>query len=109
MKYGFSKSQLQNACENLDIYYVHIPDLGISSDKRQSLNSQNDYDRLFKEYEKTTLISENKAIYNVLELLKKHKRIALTCFEANHCQCHRGTLAKAIIRLPEWKYELKHL
>jgi len=109
MKYGFSKSQLKNACERLDIKYFHIPDLGIDSDKRQSLNSQKDYDRLFKQYEKTTLISEKKAIDSVLDLLEKYSRIALTCFEAHQCQCHRGTLAKAITQLPEWKYELKHL
>lgn len=109
MKYGFSKGQLQKACESLGITYVHIPDLGIDSDKRQSLNSQSDYDRLFKQYEKTTLIENKKAIATVLDLLKKNERIALTCFEAHQCQCHRGTLAKAITQLPEWKYELKHL
>jgi uncharacterized protein (DUF488 family) len=109
MKYGFSKSQLQKACENLDIKYIHIPDLGIDSDKRQSLNSQNDYDRLFKEYEKTTLISKITAVHEVFNILENNKRIALTCFEAHQCQCHRGTLAKAITQLPEWKYELKHL
>ena len=109
MKYGFSKGQLQKACESLGIAYVHIPDLGIDSDKRQSLNSQSDYDRLFKQYEKTTLLENKKAIRTVLDLLKKNERIALTCFEAHQCQCHRGTLAKAITQLPEWKYELKHL
>jgi uncharacterized protein (DUF488 family) len=109
MKYGFSKSQLQKACESLAIAYVHIPDLGIDSDKRQSLNSQSDYDRLFKQYEKTTLVENKKTIVTVLELLKKNERIALTCFEAHQCQCHRGTLAKAITQLPEWNYELKHL
>lgn len=109
MKYGFSKSQLQGACEKMKIKYVHIPDLGIDSDKRQSLNSQNDYNRLFKQYEKTTLVENKTAITTVLKLLKQNERIALTCFEAHQCQCHRGTLAKAITQLPEWKYELKHL
>jgi uncharacterized protein (DUF488 family) len=109
MKYGFSKSQLQKACENLGIKYLHIPDLGIDSDKRQSLNSQNDYDRLFKEYAKTTLVAKKTTVHQVLGILESNKRIALTCFEAHECQCHRGTLAKAITQLPEWKYELKHL
>jgi len=109
MKYGFSKGQLQKACEGLGIAYVHIPDLGIDSDKRQSLNSQSDYDKLFKQYEKTTLVENKKSIATVLDLLKKNERIALTCFEAHQCQCHRGTLAKAITQLPDWKYELKHL
>lgn len=109
MKYGFSKSQLQKACENLDIKYMHIPDLGIASDKRQSLNSQSDYDKLFVEYEKTTLVANKITVVHVLDILKNNERIALTCFEAHQCQCHRGTLAKAITQLPEWKYELKHL
>jgi uncharacterized protein (DUF488 family) len=109
MKYGFSKSQLQKACENLSIKYLHIPDLGIDSDKRQSLYSQNDYDFLFKEYAKTTLVAKKTTVQQVLDILERNKRIALTCFEAHECQCHRGTLAKAITKLPEWKYELKHL
>jgi len=109
MKYGFSKSQLQNACENLDIKYMHIPDLGIDSDKRQSLNSQNDYDNLFEEYSRTTLVAKRTVVHEVLLILESNKRIALTCFEAHQCQCHRGTLATAITQLTEWKYELKHL
>jgi uncharacterized protein (DUF488 family) len=40
MKYGFSKSQLKNACEGVRIKYEHMPDLGIESDKRQELHSQ---------------------------------------------------------------------
>jgi uncharacterized protein (DUF488 family) len=42
-------------------------------------------------------------------LLKKYKRIALTCFEANICQCHRKHLAEAITSLPGFSYELKHI
>ena len=109
MKYGFSKSQLKGACEKLGIKYEHIPDLGIDSDKRQELNSQSDYDKLFISYEKTTLKENKTAIKQVLDLISEHKRVAVTCFEAHHCQCHRGTLAKAITQLPEWKHELKHL
>lgn len=109
MKYGFSKNQLKGACEKLGIKYVHIPDLGIDSDKRQELNTQKDYDKLFISYEKTTLKEKKTAIKQVLDLILEHKRIAVTCFEAHHCQCHRGTLAKAITQFPEWKYELKHL
>jgi uncharacterized protein (DUF488 family) len=45
----------------------------------------------------------------ILDLLKKHQRIALTCFEANICQCHRKHLAEAIANLPEFDYELKHI
>ncbi len=109
MKYGFSKSQLKNACERLDIDYVHVPDLGFDSGKRQNLETQKDYDKLFAEYEKTTLIKNSSAIAQVFDTLLKKKRVALTCFEAHYCQCHRGRVANAITQLPAWKYELKHL
>ncbi len=109
MKYGFSKNQLKGACEKLGIKYVHIPDLGIDSDKRQELNSQSDYNKLFVSYEKITLKENKTAVKQVFNIISEHKRVAITCFEAHHCQCHRGTLAKVITQLPEWKYELKHL
>ena len=46
---------------------------------------------------------------DILNLLKEHKRIALTCFEANICQCHRKHLAEAIEKLPAFEYEVKHI
>ncbi|MGC3977651.1 MAG: DUF488 domain-containing protein [Paludibacteraceae bacterium] len=54
-KYGFSKAQLKTACDGVGIQYIHIPELGIESEKRQELKSQKDYDVLFDNYEKTTL------------------------------------------------------
>ena len=109
MKFGFSKHQLEAACGRVNIDYVHIPDLGIDSEKRQNLVTQDDRDKLFRDYAKNTLNSNADAIYTVLNLLVKHRRIALTCFEADQCDCHRGTLAKAMMQLPEWEYALHHL
>jgi uncharacterized protein (DUF488 family) len=109
MKFGFSKTQLKNFCASLNIEYLHIPEVGIQSDQRQELRTQTDYDNLFKVYKNQNLkktLSQQKQILNLLE---EKKRIALTCFEANICQCHRKHLAEAIITLPEWKYELKHI
>ncbi len=109
MKYGFSKSQLQKACEGLDISYIHLPNLGINSDKRQNLITQADYDLLFDDYRTVTLAQNHSAMNNILDLLEKNSRVAITCFEANHCQCHRGTLANQMITLPKWEYEVIHL
>lgn len=109
MKYGFSKSQLQKACEGVGIKYVHIPELGIDSDKRQELNTQNDYDRLFAIYRTDILPQEIGMQEKLLTLLKENERIALTCFEANICQCHRKHLAEAIVKLPGFNYQLKHI
>lgn len=108
-KIGFSKSALQRVCEALQIKYVHIPELGIISEKRQSLKTQKDYDILFDEYETTQLPNQTDYIEQVFDLLEKHKRIALTCFEASFCQCHRSKIADAVAKLPQWEYELIHL
>jgi len=109
MKYGFSKSQLRNACEGVGIKYEHIPDLGIESDKRQELHSQSDYDILFRQYRDDVLTKTLTQQEYILEMLKTNKRIALTCFEANICQCHRKHLAEAITILPNFNYELRHI
>ena len=73
MKYGFSKSQLKNACEGVGIIYIHIPEVGIDSDKRQELNSQDDYDKLFKLYAENNLIKtidKQKEILNFIGMTK---------------------------------------
>ena len=109
MKYGFSKSQLKRYCENLGIQYIHIPEVGIRSEQRQELNIQADYDKLFTIYRKNNLSKTGNAQTNILNLLKENKRIALTCFEANICQCHRKHLAEAIENLPGFNYEVIHI
>ncbi len=109
MKYGFSKSQLKRYCESLGIQYVHIPEVGIQAEQRQELNTQNDYDKLFTIYRKNNLTKTVKAQEVILSLLEQNKRIALTCFEANICQCHRKHLAEAIETLPGFVYSVKHI
>lgn len=109
MKYGFSKSQLKKYCASVGIDYVHIPEVGIQGDQRQELNTQRDYDKLFAVYRKNNLTKTTAHQNEILKLLKQHKRIALTCFEANICQCHRKHLAEAIETLPGFDYEVKHI
>lgn len=109
MKYGFSKSQLKMACEGVGIHFIHIPEVGIVSDKRKQLNTQEDYDLLFEDYKQSVLpetISQQKEIVN---LISKHKRVAITCFEKDICQCHRKHLAEAICKLPHTSFQLIHL
>lgn len=108
-KVGFSKAELKTVCDVLNIEYVHLPELGIDSQKRQHLDTQKDYNNLFAEYRNSYLPKKKGVIRGVFELLVQKKRIALTCFEASHCQCHRGQVANAITSLPEWKYNLIHL
>ncbi len=109
MKYGFSKSQLKKYCESLGIKYVHFPQVGIQSEQRRELNTQTDYDKLFTIYRNDNLSKTTRTQIDILNLLQEHKRIALTCFEANICQCHRKHLAEAIEKLPAFEYEVKHI
>lgn len=109
MKYGFSKTQLKNACNGVGIDYVHIPEVGIDSDQRQELKTQNDYDCLFEEYKEKNLKKSIDSQTEILNLLIQNKRIALTCFEADICQCHRKHLSEAITNLKGFKYNLEHL
>ncbi|MBL7793676.1 MAG: DUF488 domain-containing protein [Saprospiraceae bacterium] len=109
MKYGFSKSQLKTACEGVGIHYYHFPDVGIDSDKRQNLHDRSDYDVLFANYAATVLPQTKDTQQTILNLLHEHHRVAITCFEAQSCQCHRSHLAQAISQLPGFVYELKHL
>tara|TARA_B100000949_G_scaffold108329_1_gene96151 strand:+ start:7095 stop:7976 length:882 start_codon:yes stop_codon:yes gene_type:complete len=99
MKFGFSKTLLKKYCNSLNINYIHIPEVGIKSEKRQSLENQEDYDILFEHYKKTTLKESPESQEQILNLLNKYNRIALTCFESNICQCHRLPLAESLHKL----------
>jgi uncharacterized protein (DUF488 family) len=96
MKFGFSKTLLKRYCESLGIKYIHLPNVGIESNKRQELNTQQDYDKLFEDYRLTTLKNNIGSQKEILEVLNKYKRIALTCFEANIFQCHRLHLSESL-------------
>jgi hypothetical protein len=109
MKYGFSKTLLTRFCNSLGIEYLHLPQVGIKSEHRRELNTQADYDQLFKVYKKTTLTESVDTQELILKLLSEKKRIALTCFEADVCQCHRKHLAESIESLHEFTYEVKHI
>lgn len=100
-KTGFSKKQLATYCDRVSIQYLHMPQLGIPSHRRRELNSQADYDALFLEYEKEDLPHQEKAVSELLELLERHQRIALTCFELEpHC-CHRHCVSEAMEEFEE--------
>jgi len=109
MKYGFNKSQLQKACRGVGIKYTHISDVGIPSFKRKQLDTQADYDQLFQEYRQTMLPETKEAQKEIVELFQSHKRVALTCFEAKSCQCHRRPLAEYMMQTHNLETELIHL
>jgi|SRR5690554_86302 len=109
MKYGFNKSQLKMACEGVGIEFIHIPEVGIVSDKRKKLDTQKDYDELFEDYKQTVIPNTIDQQEMILNLIKEQDRVAITCFEKDICQCHRKHLAQAIKDHPKFNHELIHL
>lgn len=107
-KYGFSKNTLAKLLSRVGIEYTHIPELGIESSDRRSLNSQIDYDRLFNAYETSVLKKQTEALQHVLNIFCEKRRIALTCFEKDHIQCHRSRVAKKLAEINS-DVEVQHL
>jgi uncharacterized protein (DUF488 family) len=108
-KYGFSKSTLKNACENVGLCYEHLPELGIASEERRELNTQADYDALFAAYEKQSLPQQGAALARIRRWIEEGERVALTCYEAQPCQCHRHCIAEALERGGRRRLVVSHL
>jgi uncharacterized protein (DUF488 family) len=90
-KFGFSKNNLQKYLGNIGIEYVHIPELGIVSEKRNNLNSDLDYRNLFRDY-KASLPKRQEYLERLHQLVQSKNRIALTCFEHDPAHCHRHVI-----------------
>lgn len=95
-KFGFSKAKLQHVLENVGIKYVHIPEVGIDSEKRTSLNTLRDYDVLFDEY-KSNLHTITRYLDYIARLLDDDHRIALMCYEEDPRICHRHIIRDYLI------------
>lgn len=108
-KYGFSKSTLKNACENVGIRYEHLPQLGIASEERRELNTQADYDALFDDYERKSLPKQTDALEIIRQWVAAGERVALTCYEALPCQCHRHCVAEALETKAGTRLQVAHL
>lgn len=108
-KYGFSKSELASTLSRVGIEYIHMPELGIESEKRQSLNTDKDYEELFKEYDQITIPKQQTALDRLEMLLKDKGRLAITCFEADPYHCHRSRITKALKSREQFTYRIEHI
>ena len=108
-KYGFSKSQISRACECMNIKYVHMPELGIDSEKRKDLKDAGDFFSLFNEYEITVLPQAEKHINEIIDNLRIFKRVALMCFEKDAFMCHRGRVVDSLHKLLHGTVPIKNL
>lgn len=94
-RYGFHGTTLSRLAGYLDIEYQHVPALGIPSAKRQSLRSEEDYQVLLAEYQRTTLAAEREAVDRVAGEMAD-RPTALMCMEAEPARCHRSKLAERV-------------
>jgi uncharacterized protein (DUF488 family) len=108
-KYGFSKGTLSKSCEGIGIRYEHLPELGIASEQRRSLDAQADYDQLFLNYERHSLPRQGESITKIQQWIAAGERVALTCYERLPEQCHRHCVAEALEQRAGKTCQVRHL
>lgn len=108
-KFGFTKGELEAGLQQVGIEYLHIPELGIESEKRQQLNNAADYKALFTEYEATTLARQQNKLEELMRLIRQHGRVAITCFEKDVACCHRSRVAAALKQRDDFRIPIQHL
>ena len=87
-KPGFSKGKLREILPNAGIEYKHMPELGIVGRLRRDLPDAESRRRLFADY-RARLPGLRSKVEEIYDLMQKHRRIALTCYEADAADCHR--------------------
>ena len=97
-RFGFHKSTLDRHCNDVGIAYVHVPELGIPSSWRASLEDLSSYERLFERYERDVLPAQKASIEFVGRMLRE-KPSAMMCMEADPVCCHRTRLAHTVATL----------
>jgi uncharacterized protein (DUF488 family) len=108
-KYGFSKGTLSKSCDGVGIRYEHLPELGIASEKRRSLDTQADYDQLFLNYERHSLPKQDDALSKIQRWIAAGERVALTCYENLPEKCHRHCVAEALEQKTGKRCAAQHL
>ena len=108
-KKGFSKNGLKSHCQEHNIVYIHLPNLGVDSAHRRNLNCEDDYNKLFEFYVKEILSNVEDDLNQIHEALEEHLKIAITCFENDASMCHRQHIAKRFENLESLKVEVKNL
>ena len=93
---GFSKSALMNALAEVGIEYRHEKQLGSPKAIRHRLREDWDYRRFFRDFDRH-LDKQSELIEILAQELKGN--IALMCYERDHEDCHRRSVADALADL----------
>jgi uncharacterized protein (DUF488 family) len=108
-KFGFSKNQLKRYVENIGCTYFHFPELGVPSNLRQNLSSEQAYTDLFVKYAEEILPANTEALGRLQNIIEENRRVALTCFEENFVCCHRSKITEYFANDSSFSFPITHL
>lgn len=108
-KRGFSKRALARACEQMDIRYEHLPDLGIGAERRRLIKTDRDRQLLLAEYLRDDLARRPSSLDRIVSWAASGERVAVTCFEREFNSCHRSLVAAEVERLGGPSITTEHL
>ena len=92
MQNEFSAQPLRKALDEAEIKYIHCPDVGIVSGKRQELLPLGRQDELFEWYKETILPNSQRFVDKAISAFQDGN-IAFMCYEKDPMDCHRSRLA----------------
>lgn len=92
MRIEFSKKSLMNGCREAGINYMHCPEVGIDSEKRQELLPEGKRTELFDWYEEEILPTKTSFADKMVDVFSEGS-ICFLCYEKDPNDCHRSRLA----------------
>lgn len=93
MQFEFSAQPLRQALDEAGINYVHCPEVGIATDKRQELLPSGRQVELFDWY-KANILPKSRAFVDKAFSQFENGNIAFMCYEKNPLDCHRSRLSE---------------
>ena len=93
---GFSKNALSEALAEVDINYRHERSLGSPKAIRHKFRVDGNHQAFFRAFDRH-LLRQNSLLQELAEGLKGN--VVLMCYEKDHIQCHRSSVAKALAEI----------
>jgi uncharacterized protein (DUF488 family) len=93
-KADFSKRRLQAHLAAAAIDYTHLVELGTPKALRDEVRRTHDYEAFFKAMDE--LLAQRPAALDAALAIARAQPAALLCFEADHRECHRLSVAQAM-------------
>lgn len=93
MRYEFNKGYLSSVLGSSGISYIHCPDVGIDSGKRNELLPDGRRRELFEWYSQNVLPANTGFVDDVASMVEEGS-VAFLCYEKDDKDCHRSHLAR---------------